>query len=302
MSLRRWIVLAFGLVAAIGIIAAAYVVTQPREQIAMLPTLAILPTETASLTPTDPPTHSPTPVIVVKIVTATPPPASATPIPSATASSTPTSTASPSATITDTQTPALTTAAPTLTPTATSTDGVQAISPQTYFVTVGSANMRACPRRDCSIVAPLMRGNPVTVVGYTVGDTVSGSNIWFSVHLLNYQGYVHSSLLALTMPATATFTPAPVQIYIPPTAPSGSGILCADGTISYAQSRSGACSYHGGIAGDSGNSGGSSSSPPTSAPSSGDTSGGFLCADGTTSHAAHRQGACSHHGGIAPGH
>jgi hypothetical protein len=36
--------------------------------------------------------------------------------------------------------------------------------------------------------------------------------------------------------------------------------------------------------------------PPTTAASSG---GGFTCVDGTHSSAAHRQGACSHHGGIA---
>lgn len=28
------------------------------------------------------------------------------------------------------------------------------------------------------------------------------------------------------------------------------------------------------------------------------SSGGFTCADGTISHAKHRQGACSHHGGV----
>jgi hypothetical protein len=37
--------------------------------------------------------------------------------------------------------------------------------------------------------------------------------------------------------------------------------------------------------------------PPTTAAAS--SGGGFTCADGTHSSAAHRQGACSHHGGIA---
>jgi len=47
-----------------------------------------------------------------------------------------------------------------------------------------------------------------------------------------------------------------------------------------------------------------SSTPPTPHPSTSSApmlkmGGGFTCQDGTISHAAHRQGACSHHGGIA---
>lgn len=44
----------------------------------------------------------------------------------------------------------------------------------------------------------------------------------------------------------------------------------------------------------------SPTSPSRTAPPSADMakSGGFTCVDGTTSHAKHRQGACSHHGGV----
>ncbi len=40
--------------------------------------------------------------------------------------------------------------------------------------------------------------------------------------------------------------------------------------------------------------------PPKTPPTSADAGngGGFVCLDGSTSHVAHRQGACSHHGGI----
>ncbi len=155
----------------------------------------------------------------------------------------------------------------TSTPSVTPTDVVQSTTPQTYYLRVGSANMRACPRLSCTIISPLVRNDAVTVVGFAQGEVVSGSDIWFAVHFGSYRGFVHSTLLSITravtaVPPTSTFPPTIVPILISPTpvpyvAPANPG---------------------------------------------GDTSGGILCADGTVSHAAHRQGACSHHGGIMPGY
>ncbi|MFE4995514.1 DUF3761 domain-containing protein [Streptomyces mirabilis] len=51
-----------------------------------------------------------------------------------------------------------------------------------------------------------------------------------------------------------------------------------------------------GSSGGSSGSGGSSSSGGSSAAGNGATA---LCNDGTYSYAAHHQGACSHHGGVA---
>ena len=42
-----------------------------------------------------------------------------------------------------------------------------------------------------------------------------------------------------------------------------------------------------------------SEAPTTSATSNENAAGGFTCADGSTSHAQHRRGACSHHGGVS---
>jgi hypothetical protein len=41
--------------------------------------------------------------------------------------------------------------------------------------------------------------------------------------------------------------------------------------------------------------------PPVESTRGGNGPGVFLCRDGTTSHASHRQGACSHHGGVVAG-
>lgn len=64
----------------------------------------------------------------------------------------------------------------------------------------------------------------------------------------------------------------------------GAGILCNDGTFSYAENSQGACSGHGGIY-----------APPPSSYSGG---GGIICRDGTRSSSSTRRGACSYHGGI----
>src|SRR5689334_9308189 len=88
-------------------------------------------------------------------------------------------------------------------------------------------------------------------------------------------------------------------------------VKCQDGTTS--KSGRGACSHHGGVAGtetpaartpDSPRatvptSPGASSSPRGDQAASSPTGATAKCKDGTYSHAAQHQGACSHHGGVA---
>jgi hypothetical protein len=76
---------------------------------------------------------------------------------------------------------------------------------------------------------------------------------------------------------------------------SGMGyeVFCADGTISFSGGIQGACSDHGGVAGDS--SGGSSGGVIP-----GGTGYEVTCMDGTISYSGGVQGACSYHGGVAP--
>jgi uncharacterized protein DUF3761 len=86
----------------------------------------------------------------------------------------------------------------------------------------------------------------------------------------------------------------------------GGTVTCKDGTTSNAGR--GACSHHGGVG-----SADAATPPPAAAPSetagtpAKKSSGGTKtagaatakCKDGTVSHSAHHQGACSHHGGVA---
>jgi len=90
-------------------------------------------------------------------------------------------------------------------------------------------------------------------------------------------------------------------------------VTCADGTTS--KSGRGACSHHGGVGEEA------TATPPAAAPHSpratvptnagapksadekeaanSPTGAAARCKDGTYSHSAHHQGACSHHGGVA---
>jgi hypothetical protein len=82
---------------------------------------------------------------------------------------------------------------------------------------------------------------------------------------------------------------------------SGHIVQCNDGMWSHSGGRPGACSYHGGESDnvysgpDSGSYGDSGSTGL--GPGNGST---VLCADGSISHSGGIQGACSHHGGVAP--
>jgi len=109
--------------------------------------------------------------------------------------------------------------------------------------------------------------------------------------------------------------------WLPAHADSSSGpVTCSDGTTS-AHAGKGACSHHGGIKKDAGAPAGSpaaaaaapaaaaaeakaATTKPTKVASTasadtGATGATAKCKDGSYSHAAHHEGACSHHGGVA---
>jgi hypothetical protein len=77
---------------------------------------------------------------------------------------------------------------------------------------------------------------------------------------------------------------------------NGYAVICADGTISDSGGIQGACSYHGGVAGDesSGYGGYGGGTIP------GGSGYQVACADGTISNSGGIQGACSYHGGVSP--
>ncbi len=257
----------------------------PVPQAVQIPTLAVLPSATATLTATLTNTFTPVPT---STATATVAPTE-TETPNALATQvaqgdltnqalqttlaalwtqaaasptpdTPTATATPEITFT----PSLTITS-TLTPSLTS-QPVQVIQPALLYVRA-TANLRACAKVICAQVGQLHEGDTVMATGMTQGDAVTGSNaLWYRVDRQGQQVYVYSQLVADSPPThTPTTVPRP-QVVIQPAAPP----------TSYSSSSAG--------------------SQPTAVPYTG---GGIPCRDGTISHAAHRQGACSYHGGIA---
>ena len=78
-------------------------------------------------------------------------------------------------------------------------------------------------------------------------------------------------------------------------APDVATFACADGTVSFATNRAGACSGHGGL---KRNLHVAETAPVRPRIISFSSIGGMTCSDGTQSRAHTRHGACSHHGGV----
>lgn len=124
---------------------------------------------------------------------------------------TPTVTRTPSLTITMTRTPL-----PSLTPrpTATPTARLRVLQPRIYYVR-STANIRTCPRRDCTQIGQLLYGSPIMVTGSVEGDEINaGNGLWYQVNYLNDHAYIYSALLSLTLPTAVPPTQPP--IYVPP--------------------------------------------------------------------------------------
>lgn len=71
-------------------------------------------------------------------------------------------------------------------------------TPPALVVGADLANVRACPRLDCEIVATLEKGRPVIVVEELEGQTVLQSPVWFRVAAegLPDEAYMHLSVFA----------------------------------------------------------------------------------------------------------
>lgn len=88
--------------------------------------------------------------------------------------------------------PAVWAVAPTPTPEAT----------PSWRVSVDLANVRACPRLDCAVVAGLQRGAEVLVVEEVEGEPVAGSATWYRVEAegLESAAYMHASTVSPPTP------------------------------------------------------------------------------------------------------
>ena len=59
-----------------------------------------------------------------------------------------------------------------------------------------NANIRACPRTNCDIVAKFPAGTAVEVVGSVSGETVYGTDVWLEISLDGGSAFIHSELVA----------------------------------------------------------------------------------------------------------
>ena len=73
-----------------------------------------------------------------------------------------------------------------------------AFSPKYLVATAGNANanIRACPRMNCEIVANFAPGTEVDVIGQVSGETVYGTDIWLEIGINGSAAYIHSELVA----------------------------------------------------------------------------------------------------------
>ena len=178
----------------------------------------------------------------------------------------PGSTDLPTPTITDTPLPTATnTNVPTATnaPTSTPAVAIKAINGLTYYAT-RTANVRSCASSTCTKLGQVTSGTSVTVTGIVEGEIVTGNNsTWYQVQYGGASGFIYGAYLTDV---------APVKAQPPPAVQQQPVIVQQQPVQQEAQQ------------------------PVTSDSSNGATA---LCNDGTYSYAAHHQGACSHHGGVA---
>ena len=157
---------------------------------------SIPPTTTA----TDPP---PTATSIPPTATATDLPPTATDTATATATDLPPTATSIPPTATATDPPPTVTSIP---PTATATDppppatSVESAAPRYIVDTAGNrnANIRACPRTTCDILARFAPGTEVDVLGPVSGETVYGIDVWYEIKLDTGSAFIHSELAEIS--------------------------------------------------------------------------------------------------------
>src|SRR5689334_16982640 len=85
---------------------------------------------------------------------------------------------------------------------------VVAFAADTVYTSQRGVRVRSCAQTSCSIVVTLPRGTALTVLGIEDGTKVGKSTQWYKVSVNGQEGYVHSSLVTTTAPAS----PAPATI------------------------------------------------------------------------------------------
>ncbi len=128
----------------------------------------------------------------------------------------------PTATFTATEPPPTATDAP---PTATSsatdlpTATATVMSRTKYVVeTAGNANanIRACPRTSCEIVAKFAPGTEVDVLGRVSGETVYGTDEWLEIGFEGGRAFIHSEIVEVPLQSTRRNSTASLTRYASP--------------------------------------------------------------------------------------
>jgi hypothetical protein len=74
--------------------------------------------------------------------------------------------------------------------------------PATMYST-GNANIRSCPNTACDIIGTLAWGDEIQSFAKERGQSVGGDDLWYKFEFEGQYGYVHSSLISTSPPATA---------------------------------------------------------------------------------------------------
>lgn len=120
---------------------------------------------------------------------------------------------------------------------------VAAQDTQTYYVKVSSAKVRAEANTRATVVVTLRRNAAVEVIEEVEGTRVSGSTVWYHVTVGTKEGYLHSSLVTTTVPATtattsqAVSTPVPTQAIVTRGGASCNGATTCGQMVSCEQAR-----------------------------------------------------------------
>lgn len=92
----------------------------------------------------------------------------------------------------------------------------QVASAEAYHITVAKANVRACPRLNCRILAQLPRNTEIEVLETVQGGAYRRNTLWLRLNLDGQEGYVHSLLATPTAPAPPA-TPTVLSFSVNPT-------------------------------------------------------------------------------------
>ena len=108
----------------------------------------------------------------------------------------------------------------------------------TFMTAVNTVNVRSCASTACDVLLSERHGRLLQLLGEVDGQSVSGSVLWYHVRTLGefagsskaeqYEGYVHSSVVELLVPPTATSRPTalPRSTSTPRPVQTGNTTIC----------------------------------------------------------------------------